>query len=67
MAHDLVPKMSPYLDRHLVFPLLEFLQEKEVGGTFSSYRFFQLTDVLQEIHLIPTCGSPLAKGVPAIS
>jgi hypothetical protein len=31
MAHDLVPKMSPYLDRHLVFPLLEFLQEKEVG------------------------------------
>ncbi|GAQ82532.1 translation initiation factor 3 subunit E [Klebsormidium nitens] len=30
MAHDLVPKMSPYLDRHLVFPLLEFLQEKQV-------------------------------------
>ena len=31
MAHDLVPKMSPYLDRHLVFPLLEFLQEKQVS------------------------------------
>ena len=25
---DLTSRMSPYLDRHLVFPLLEFLPEK---------------------------------------
>ena len=27
---DLTSRMSPYLDRHLVFPLLEFLPEKEL-------------------------------------
>lgn len=25
--HDLTPRIAPHLDRHLVFPLLEFLQE----------------------------------------
>lgn len=24
---DLIPKMTPYLDRHLLLPLLEFLEE----------------------------------------
>ncbi|KAG1488150.1 hypothetical protein G6F54_012231 [Rhizopus delemar] len=28
--HDLTMKMIPFLDRHLVFPLLEFLELKEV-------------------------------------
>ncbi|KAL8142955.1 hypothetical protein V2J09_015987 [Rumex salicifolius] len=27
--YDLTPKIAPHLDRHLVFPLLEFLQERE--------------------------------------
>eukprot|EP00249_Psilotum_nudum_P014645 c24936_g1_i1 orf=537-1856(-) len=30
--YDLTPKMAPYLDRHLVFPLLEFLQDKQLYG-----------------------------------
>jgi translation initiation factor 3 subunit E len=29
-AQDLTMKMIPYLDRHLIFPLLEFLEVKEV-------------------------------------
>lgn len=28
--HELTPMLSKYLDRHLVFPLLEFLQEKGI-------------------------------------
>lgn len=28
--YDLTPRMAPHLDRHLVFPLLEFLQEREL-------------------------------------
>eukprot|EP00275_Glaucocystis_incrassata_P002265 EC125120.1.p2 GENE.EC125120.1~~EC125120.1.p2 ORF type:complete len:128 (+),score=21.24 EC125120.1:48-431(+) len=27
---DLTSRIGPYLDRHLVFPLLEFLQSKEI-------------------------------------
>ncbi|XP_057529672.1 eukaryotic translation initiation factor 3 subunit E-like isoform X2 [Amaranthus tricolor] len=27
--YDLTPRISPHLDRHLVFPLLEFLQERQ--------------------------------------
>lgn len=28
--YDLTPRIAPHLDRHLVFPLLEFLQEREM-------------------------------------
>ncbi|KAI4381525.1 hypothetical protein MLD38_007590 [Melastoma candidum] len=28
--HDLTPRIAPNLDRHLVFPLLEFLQERQL-------------------------------------
>ncbi|KAJ1962542.1 eukaryotic translation initiation factor 3 subunit E, partial [Dispira parvispora] len=28
--YDLTPRMMPYLDRHLVFPLLQFLSLKEL-------------------------------------
>lgn len=31
---DLTFKIGQYLDRHLVFPLLEFLAAKEVGYKF---------------------------------
>ncbi|RVX09556.1 Eukaryotic translation initiation factor 3 subunit E [Vitis vinifera] len=29
-THDLTPRIAPNLDRHLVFPLLEFLQERQL-------------------------------------
>jgi translation initiation factor 3 subunit E len=29
--HDLTLRMIPFLDRHLVFPLTEFLELKEVN------------------------------------
>ena len=32
---DLTSKLGGYLDRHLVFPMLEFLSEKRVSGTWS--------------------------------
>lgn len=28
--HDLTPRIAPNLDRHLVFPLMEFLQERQL-------------------------------------
>ncbi|KAL7597664.1 hypothetical protein Lser_V15G21951 [Lactuca serriola] len=28
--YDLTPRIAPKLDRHLVFPLLEFTQEREL-------------------------------------
>ena len=36
--HDLTARMGSFLDRHLVFPLLEFLSVKEVS--FNLYRLF---------------------------
>ena len=36
--HDLTARMGSFLDRHLVFPLLEFLSVKEVS--FNLYRIF---------------------------
>ena len=32
---DLTSKISPYLDRHMMFPLLEFLDEKIGSGSVS--------------------------------
>ena len=32
--HDLTARMGCFLDRHLVFPLLEFLSVKEVSVTY---------------------------------
>ena len=32
--HDLTARMGCFLDRHLVFPLLEFLSVKEVNTCF---------------------------------
>ena len=29
-TYDLTPRIAPNLDRHLIFPLLEFLQEREL-------------------------------------
>jgi hypothetical protein len=29
-TYDLTPRIAPNLDRHLVFPLLEFLQERQL-------------------------------------
>ncbi|OLL21863.1 Eukaryotic translation initiation factor 3 subunit E [Neolecta irregularis DAH-3] len=37
-AHDLTPKITPFLDRHLVFPLLEFLQ---VNGIYTDHEMLQ--------------------------
>ncbi|KAG5440068.1 hypothetical protein PCK2_000580, partial [Pneumocystis canis] len=30
LPYDLVPRMVPYLDKHLIFPLLEFLQQNKI-------------------------------------
>lgn len=32
MEYDLTSVIGAYLDRHLVFPMLEFLSEKKVAG-----------------------------------
>ncbi|CAG8576297.1 6837_t:CDS:2 [Paraglomus brasilianum] len=36
--YDLTPRMIPYLDRHLVFPLLEFLQLNEIYPAKDLYK-----------------------------
>jgi translation initiation factor 3 subunit E len=30
VSYDLIPKLMPHLDRHLVFPLLEFVQQRGI-------------------------------------
>ncbi len=35
--YDLTTKIASYLDRHLVFPLLEFLAERKVETTYWTY------------------------------
>ena len=44
--YDLTPRMIPYLDRHLVFPLLEFLQLNEVSVESRQLR----NDVFVDFH-----------------
>lgn len=34
-TQDLTMRMIPFLDRHLVFPLIEFLELKEVNFSFT--------------------------------
>lgn len=45
---DLVPRMSPYLDRHLVLPLLEHLEAAQVrlcvSSIFANAFFGQATE-----------------------
>lgn len=39
-TQDLTLRMIPFLDRHLAFPLIEFLELKEVIQTTTSYAEF---------------------------
>jgi hypothetical protein len=32
-AYDLIPRMIPFLDRHMTLPLLEFLQDTNVRSS----------------------------------
>jgi translation initiation factor 3 subunit E len=50
--YDLLPKLIPYLDRHLVFPLLEFVSGQDEGGedgaddiTRSKYELLKQTNM----------------------
>lgn len=36
--YDLTAKIGGYLDRHLVFPMLEFLTEKKVKYMMKQYK-----------------------------
>ena len=47
--HDLTARMGCFLDRHLVFPLLEFLSVKEVN-TWFYYQFIFLHFTVSYIH-----------------
>lgn len=42
---DLTTRMGQYLDRHLVFPLLEFLSVKEVTIAFITWKMFEYMPV----------------------
>lgn len=47
--YDIMPKMMPHLDRHLIFPLLEFMQQQD---TFSSEELLQSTyDLLKPTNM----------------
>mmetsp|Transcript_25960 Transcript_25960/g.61719 ORF Transcript_25960/g.61719 Transcript_25960/m.61719 type:complete len:423 (+) Transcript_25960:195-1463(+) len=55
--HDLTSRMGPYLDRHLVFPLLEFLQEKQMypdeevlQGKIALLQKTNMVDFAMDIH-----------------
>lgn len=42
--HDLTLRMIPFLDRHLVFPLLQFLELKEVSYRSHLYTYNVVAD-----------------------
>ncbi|EEH19965.1 eukaryotic translation initiation factor 3 subunit E [Paracoccidioides brasiliensis Pb03] len=72
--NDLLPKLMPYLDRHLVFPLLEFASGQEEGGdevdeiTKAKYELLKHTNMTdyvanlwQEIHNSDTIPEEFVK------
>ncbi|KAI9822326.1 MAG: eukaryotic translation initiation factor 3 subunit E [Pycnora praestabilis] len=70
--YDLLPKMIPHFDRHLVFPLLEFVASQEVEPveevTKSKYELLKQTnmtdyvaDLWQEIHQADEIPDEFAK------
>ncbi|XP_074276799.1 eukaryotic translation initiation factor 3 subunit E [Silene latifolia] len=55
--YDLTPRMAPHMDRHLVFPLLEFLQERQLHpedqllkGKIHLLNFTNMVDYAMDIH-----------------
>ncbi|KAL0634595.1 eukaryotic translation initiation factor 3 subunit E [Maublancomyces gigas] len=55
VSYDLVPKLMPHLDRHLIFPLLEFVESR---GVFSHEEMLQAKyDLLKNSDMADFVGS----------
>lgn len=55
VSYDLVPKLMPHLDRHLIFPLLEFVESR---GVFSHEEMLQAKyDLLKGSNMADFVGS----------
>ena len=54
-SHDLLPRLIPFLDRHLVFPILEFLEKQESSdaSTIKALKF----ELLKETNMSDYVGS----------